>query len=48
MHKFISVDGVEEYKKENKLFLLSKLGIPEDADVEIKTTEIVTKDEDVD
>lgn len=47
MHSFISVDDVEQYKKENKIFLLSKLGVPEDADVEIETsTEFVTADED--
>jgi hypothetical protein len=40
VHGFISINDVETYKKENKIFLLSKLGIPEDADVEIKTREV--------
>lgn len=40
VHGFISVNDVDKYKKDNKIFLLSKLGIPENADVDLKTTEI--------
>lgn len=44
IHSFISPNDIEQYKKDNKLYLLSKLGIPEDADVEIKTTIEISND----
>jgi hypothetical protein len=43
---FISLEDVDNFKKENKKYILSKLGVPEDIDIEISTVTIESNDGD--